>query len=849
MRKRSVFQVVMALVMLVTMLGANQSYAQEGAPSATPVVEDGDTDTPAGVETQPEGSPTIVESPEVTDPETSFQPLMAPAMDTGPQVFATGDDEPADTFSISGAVVDDAGTPISGAMVCAGMGDKSYCTHSTADGLYEISGVPRWEDPEYTYEFFANYESGLDDTYYSSYRQWFGQPEGDLVMPVVTLERSPGGRVTGIVTDINGVPITDGEMVCPNCGKGSGPDWPVPAIRTNSSGRFTFEAWPVGSVFHKLLALSSASCPEKTGNWWMFVDVIEITIQPGLNDIGSYALDCDVTVIPPTQVTISGQVTDIDTGDPMPDVMVAIQPDWENDACVSMDASVLTDEDGFYSIRGQEGCIRQLFVEPRWWFDVNLPTVDTTLNLEIAPWGTNTTVIGRLVYTDGTPIEDAFIASFQGPKYGGFATRTLPDGSFRGEGDPEVGQPFTLEIAVDGCAVYDGYLGFTGWPYQPVGNIVHPVTDVGTLVFNCETGEISTAISPVAAVTGSITDADGAPLAGVSICVTGTTQCVTSGADGSYTLPDVTNGERSVTASKAGFVSQTLPVTVAGENVTLNFTMVAAADPGPTSATVAGVIADKDGAPLAGASICVTGTTQCVTSGADGSYTLPDVTNGARSITASLAGFVAQTQPVTVAGETVTLNFAMVRANGPSTETPVLPPTETPVPPTETPTETPQADHTLIVTVLILPNNTSIEGAPYSFYAAQASIAFQTDPFRSGLVSASNTIEITDLLPGTYKLVIAPDGMTPIEAVIEIGDQPLTRVTITVHEDGSVTVEDVPQVVPTAPTEDEQDGEVTALPSTGTGGFNGSTGVLMMLGIAASALMMAGGLAVRQKRG
>ncbi|MCO5216819.1 MAG: hypothetical protein M9950_11795, partial [Thermomicrobiales bacterium] len=120
---------------------------------------------------------------------------------------------------------------------------------------------------------------------------------------------------------------------------------------------------------------------------------------------------------------------------------------------------------------------------------------------------------------------------------------------------------------------------------------------------------------------------------------------------------------------------------------------------------------------------------------------------------------------------------------------------------------------------------------------------------RSGVVGAKNTIEIDDLLPGTYKLVISPKGMGPIEAIIEVGDQPLTEVRLTVNEDGSVTIGDIAQVTPTASTEEEKSDEVKALPSTGTGGLNGSTGVLMMLGIAASALMMAGGLVVRQKRG
>ncbi|MCO5228846.1 MAG: hypothetical protein M9934_11265, partial [Thermomicrobiales bacterium] len=167
--------------------------------------------------------------------------------------------------------------------------------------------------------------------------------------------------------------------------------------------------------------------------------------------------------------------------------------------------------------------------------------------------------------------------------------------------------------------------------------------------------------------------------------------------------------------------------------------------------------------------------------------------------------------------------------------------TETP-PPTEVPTETitPEAENTLVVTIA-LPDNTSIDGAPYSLYAAQASIVFESEPYRSGFVGANNTIEIADLLAGTYKLMITPAGMGPIAAVIEVGDQPLTEVRLTVNEDGSVTIGDIAQVTPTTPTEEE----VTALPSTGTGAFNGSMGIVVMLG---SALIMTGGLAIRIRR-
>jgi len=92
-----------------------------------------------------------------------------------------------------------------------------------------------------------------------------------------------------------------------------------------------------------------------------------------------------------------------------------------------------------------------------------------------------------------------------------------------------------------------------------------------------------------AALQGSVTSG-GNPVADVNIAIDTTTSTQTTNAAGTYIFSFVLPGAYTVTASKLGFESQTLPVTlVADETTTLNFNLTAA-----SSVIVSGTVVGSD---------------------------------------------------------------------------------------------------------------------------------------------------------------------------------------------------------------------------------------------------------------
>src|SRR5687768_6351273 len=75
---------------------------------------------------------------------------------------------------------------------------------------------------------------------------------------------------------------------------------------------------------------------------------------------------------------------------------------------------------------------------------------------------------------------------------------------------------------------------------------------------------------------------------------------------------------------------------------------------------IVGTVRDRDGRPLDGASIAVTGTTLGNVSDQDGAYFLNRVPVGMRTITASLLGYSSQERRLRVlAGHTSTIDFVL----------------------------------------------------------------------------------------------------------------------------------------------------------------------------------------------
>jgi len=171
----------------------------------------------------------------------------------------------------------------------------------------------------------------------------------------------------------------------------------------------------------------------------------------------------------------------------------------------------------------------------------------------------------------------------------------------------------------------------------------------GNAVANFSLGEIPGAI------TGSVTSAkDGSVLVGAT--VTDGTRTTTTDATGKYTIASVPPGTYQVTASKSGYHSSSLSVTVlAGNAAVANFALNEVIVPGSISGTVTSA---KDGSPIVGAT--VSDGTRTTTTDATGKYTISNVPPGAYQVTASKEGYVSVTSAVTVvSGGSAVMNFSL----------------------------------------------------------------------------------------------------------------------------------------------------------------------------------------------
>jgi protocatechuate 3,4-dioxygenase beta subunit len=156
-------------------------------------------------------------------------------------------------------------------------------------------------------------------------------------------------------------------------------------------------------------------------------------------------------------------------------------------------------------------------------------------------------------------------------------------------------------------------------------------------------------------ITGSVTSAkDSSPIVGAT--VTDGTRTTTTDAIGKYTIANVPPGAYQVTASKLGYHSSSLSVTVlAGNAAVANFALNEVIVPGSISGTVTSA---KDGSPIVGAT--VSDGTRTTTTDATGKYTISNVPPGAYQVTASKEGYVSVTSAVTVvSGGSAVMNFSL----------------------------------------------------------------------------------------------------------------------------------------------------------------------------------------------
>jgi hypothetical protein len=170
-----------------------------------------------------------------------------------------------------------------------------------------------------------------------------------------------------------------------------------------------------------------------------------------------------------------------------------------------------------------------------------------------------------------------------------------------------------------------------------------------------------------ATVTGTITDSvAGTPVTGVAVAFRatngGATRRDTTAANGVYSFDSVTNGTYTVTATAAGYISQTINVTAAGAlTITANIRLVKI-----VYATVTGTVTDSGtGALMSGIVVTLRagiGAPRTATTIGTGVYTFDSVTTGAFSVSAAAAGYLTKTvnDTVKVTG-TKTINLPLVQ--------------------------------------------------------------------------------------------------------------------------------------------------------------------------------------------
>ena len=126
-------------------------------------------------------------------------------------------------------------------------------------------------------------------------------------------------------------------------------------------------------------------------------------------------------------------------------------------------------------------------------------------------------------------------------------------------------------------------------------------------------------------VSGRVTDASGAPIAGASVSGSSgnSSDFATTAADGTYTLDSLALGTVYVNVSANGFAAQSRSVDISGDTTGVDFALV-------KGTLVSGRVTDTSGAPIAGASVSGSGSGgyDSTSTAGDGTYTLDSLVPG-----------------------------------------------------------------------------------------------------------------------------------------------------------------------------------------------------------------------------
>ena len=162
-------------------------------------------------------------------------------------------------------------------------------------------------------------------------------------------------------------------------------------------------------------------------------------------------------------------------------------------------------------------------------------------------------------------------------------------------------------------------------------------------------------------ISGTVKDTAGNGIVGASVSTSPGGYSTTTGTNGSYVLSNIPPGTYNVTASKTGYVSQTInSVAVSAGQTTSGIDFTLSVNTG----TISGTVKDTAGNGIVGASVSTSPGGYSTTTGTNGSYVLSNVLAGIYSVTASKTGYNPVTyNNVTVnASQVTTVNFTLTAA-------------------------------------------------------------------------------------------------------------------------------------------------------------------------------------------
>jgi len=521
--------------------------------------------------------------------------------------------------SISGHVYQSNGTtPIEGAWVGVFDFDTMHCfgwISSNIDGSYTFGGLPtgqyavRVEAESYALEW---YDGVLDRRYATPVP--VTAPDDT---PGIDFTLEPGGSILGHVYQSNGTtPIEGAQIDVFDYDSLSG--WWVgyETAWTSADGSYKTGGLPTGNYGVRVIAQGYAT--EWYQDTYNVHEATPVSVTAPDDTTGK-----DFSLEPGG--TISGNVIDTDTGDPVSGVQIIV---FDYDSLSGMWASygwAQTNENGYYVTTGLPAgdyavqarptgnYIWELYQNAYYPSDADSVTVtvpDNTPGIDFS-LEEGGTISGNVYQSDGTtPIEGAWVNAFDygsGATWGSHlsGTITAPDGSYTIPGLPEGDYCVWARASGYGSECYEGSLIVPGFHSLPV-----TVTELGN------TPGINFRLDTAGTISGTVYDdgtLDPLPDIPISVCTyfSGTvswSDCVTD-AEGNYEITAPYGEERYVRAGEwqvptGGYGVQFQGPVVVSEipNTGIDFYLEPAG--GPISGTVY-----EDGLPLSDVIIAVTTST------------------------------------------------------------------------------------------------------------------------------------------------------------------------------------------------------------------------------------------------